>query len=377
MRKKHKWVLYALLIQPVLIMLQIVLIYVFKIPEESTTIYRVLLTAIPMSLAIIILAKERPFFLIVTYAVTIVILLLNCLIFPHNQKYIIEGSTRFLLPIVIPSALCLLIGITIEQFENILYKVSWVVFSMAIFFCVCYYIGIAYFNIYDMSLGYALLLPMVSLYSRKRLNSVIGSIVLLLIVMSLGSRGPAYCFLIYVIYDVLVNNRKWIILLVLLFLIFITMGPELISYLNFIGIKARTLELLFYGDAVSSSGRDYLYESIWTRFEQYSGFLGLGLFGDRSETVVYCHNIIIEIIIGWGWILGLTIITTSAFLILRLFIGSNNINRNRLIKYLCALVIPFFASSSYLIDYRIGLFIGLFGILYKQTFNKKIVKFNS
>lgn len=371
MQKNHKWVLYALLIQPVLIMMQVVLIYVFKMPVESTTIYRVLLTAVPLVLALIISFKVKPMLFTITYMLAITILLINCVMFPHNEKYIIEGATRFLLPVVIPSALCLLIGITIEQFESVLYKISWFIFFIAVLFCLSYYLGYAYFDAYDMSFGYALLLPMVSLYSKKQYISVLSSIILLLIVLSMGSRGPAFCFIFYVLYDVLINNKKMLLIIAPLFLIFLFYGTELFGFLNSIGIKARTLELLYMGDVMNSSGRDELLETIWSEFEQSKAFLGLGLFGDRSETIVYCHNIIIEIIIGWGWILGIMIIVVGVFLLLRLYIYTDNDNRNKIVKYICALLIPFFASSSYLIDYRMGLFVGLICLLYKQSFKTK------
>ena len=52
--KADSYIVTAVLIQSLLVLVQQLMISVFQIPEESTTVYRILMTAIPLSLAIII-----------------------------------------------------------------------------------------------------------------------------------------------------------------------------------------------------------------------------------------------------------------------------------------------------------------------------------
>ena len=61
MRNKHlktdHYIAFAVLLQSFLVILQQVLISVFHMPPEATTLYRVILTAIPLSLAIVIIER--------------------------------------------------------------------------------------------------------------------------------------------------------------------------------------------------------------------------------------------------------------------------------------------------------------------------------
>ena len=56
-KKLEKFVAFAVLLQSFLVILQQVLISVFHMPPEATTLYRVILTAIPLSLAIVIIER--------------------------------------------------------------------------------------------------------------------------------------------------------------------------------------------------------------------------------------------------------------------------------------------------------------------------------
>lgn len=58
--KTDHYIAFAVLLQSFLVILQQVLIAVFHMPPEATTIYRVVLTAIPLSVAIAII--ERIYF---------------------------------------------------------------------------------------------------------------------------------------------------------------------------------------------------------------------------------------------------------------------------------------------------------------------------
>src|SRR5690554_4760729 len=106
--KWEKLVAFAVLLQSFLVILQQTLISVFHLEPEATTIYRVILTAVPLSVAIIIVLFKKWLSFIMVYTITILILLFNIILFPQNEVYLKLNSLRFLLPIVIPSALCLM-----------------------------------------------------------------------------------------------------------------------------------------------------------------------------------------------------------------------------------------------------------------------------
>src|SRR5690606_29704442 len=133
-----------------------VLISVFYIPADNTTIYRVLLTAIPLSVAIgITLYRQWPIFLLV-YGITIVVLLLNEILFPQNEEFLWPLSLRFLLPIVIPSALCLMFISNVEVVEKVIYKISWGTTLLTLFYVVNFFLGTFKFDKYNMPFSYGL-----------------------------------------------------------------------------------------------------------------------------------------------------------------------------------------------------------------------------
>lgn len=106
--KTDHYIAFAVLLQSFLVILQQVLISVFHMPPEATTIYRVVLTAIPLSVAIAITIYRKWSVFLIVYSIAVLILLLHIIIFPDNYMYIKQNSLRFLLPIVIPNVLCLI-----------------------------------------------------------------------------------------------------------------------------------------------------------------------------------------------------------------------------------------------------------------------------
>ncbi len=96
---------FAVMIQSLLLVLQTVMIGFFQMDADSTTIYRVVLTAIPMIVAMVITLARNPVRFIVGYIVSVVLLLFTMAIFPDNTPFVMSQGLRFLLPVVIPSFL--------------------------------------------------------------------------------------------------------------------------------------------------------------------------------------------------------------------------------------------------------------------------------
>lgn len=374
--KKEKidnFIVFAVFFQSVLIILQAILIDVFRMEPDATTIYRVVLSAIPMSIAILLSFIRKPALFIGVYGVSILILLLNLVIFPENSEYLIRESTRFLLPMVISSALCLITVKDIDLIEKIWYYVSWLVFIEVAFYAIEYFRGTFVILEYNMSFSYGCLLPMVALCRKKKIYSIIASIFLFLIVLSIGSRGAAIIFVIYLFFDIMQNNKKLVLPMIILVFGLLTLLPVFISYLESIGISSRTLwhftssEMFRYDDRESLN--DISIDAI------INNPFGIGLWGDRiilKGEGAYAHNIIIEILLNWGVVLGFIIIIGFVVKFIQLYLHSNKINKNRLVVYLLVCIGPLMASSSYLISSNFGIFCGLFYILSTQSIKTRL-----
>lgn len=363
------YILYSVLSQPILVILQFLMLYVYAIPEDVATKYRVLLTALPLSFAIFLSFKRRPKIFIITYVIAIFFLLCQSFLFPSNIGEIWSSTARFLLPIILPSTLCLIsIKGSIEDVEQNLLKISWIIVIMMIYFVFCFVMGRTVMFDYNMALAYALLLPAITLYKHKKWYSIISSVFLLLCMLVFGSRGPLVVAVLYIIYDLVQVRKSNVIILMFIFAILILALPMLETVLEDFGISSRTLSFLLSGNIAASEGRDDIYNQVY-RLIQDNLLIGVGIFGDRVHLDELCHNIILEIIVNYGIVFGIPIIIFISVYLLKIYLTLDKTNKNRFMKYFIALIVPLFFSDSYLISIYFGLFWGLVFVI-KDTRTK-------
>lgn len=359
--------------QSFLVILQQIMIAVMGMPAESTTSYRVLFSVLTMGMGIFYSFKREPILFIKVYSLIGLLLLMNMLLFPHNIPYMEQEALRFFLPMVIPSALCLMSVKNIDIVEEALYYISWATFFMVFIYAISFFMGVFSYENYNMAFSYGCLLPMVGLYRKKERFALLASFLLLLVVLSIGSRGAAIAFVLYVLYDIIQYNRKYIGFLIVFILIASILLPIFIDWLASIGISSRTLLLLINGELDSDSGRGDIFKMYGDIVMNYP--FGLGLWGDRTFLDgFYCHNIILEVIVDFGYLGGSVIILICLFVFLHIYRYSDRYNKNRLICYLLVIIAPLMVSGSYLIDYNFGLFCGILYLIYKDNIRKKQTK---
>lgn len=358
------YISFAVFIQSFLIILQQAMISILGMDAEATTIYRVLSSAGFMSLAILFSFLRNKKIFIFTYSVAFLIIILNMIFFPENEVYLKREAFRFLLPMVISSALCLMTVQSIAIVEKALYHVAWLSFGLVLIYALFYLQGVFTIDEYNMSFSYGCLLPMVSLYRYKSRLSVTASLFLFLIVLAIGSRGAAMVFVAYVLYDIAFVNIKYF-----LFLLMIAIGLFLsmdffIEWLDSVGIHSRTLSLLISDQAFQDSGRGYIYDKVYMALGDK--LWGLGLYGDRRILGgFYCHNIFLEMMVNWGYV-GVFILWPIIFVKLTiLYFNLNNVNKNRFVCYTLVLLGPLMFSNSYLLDPSFGIYCGLVYLISK------------
>lgn len=370
MTNKKEWgdrtIAFAVMIQSLLLVMQTIMIGYYHMDAEDTTIYRVILTAIPMVAAMIIAFARKPFRFISGFVVVCLLLLYTIAVFPDNTPFVINQGTRFLLPVVVPSFLCLTVVYDYKIVERTLYVISWFTMVLVLFYIIGFFSGRVSFTVYDMAFSFACVLPFVSLYSHRKYYDWIACTVLFVLVVAVGARGSAMCMIIYVIVDLFQHKSKWRIPTLLLIVFFIVSLPLLNNWLDSIGISSRSLNMLLNGDITSDSGRSTIRSYFINKLIEHP-FIGIGLFGDRLyEDVAYCHNIVLEIVLDFGIILGGAFVIIGVIKLITLYCRSDSENRNRIVRYFCALVIPFMTSGSYLINSDFAIFLGLCFLISKQ-----------
>lgn len=354
------------MIQSLLLVLQTVMIGYFHMDADATTIYRVILTAIPMIVAMVIALARNPVRFIFGYIVSVVLLLFTMVIFPNNTPFVMSQGTRFLLPVVIPSFLCLMAVYDYVIVERTLYIVSWFTFLLVLLYIFGFFSGIVSFTSYNMAFSFACVLPFVSFYSHRKFYDWIICFVLLITVIAIGARGAALCMASYVVFDLFQHKSRWRFLLLVIIIAFVFYLPLLNIWLQSIGISSRSLDMLLYGDITSDSGRSEIRKYFINELIEHP-FLGIGLFGDRLlEGVAYCHNLILEVILDFGIPLGGVLLFAGLIKLMSLYFKSDSDNRNRIMGYFCALVLPFMTSGSYLISSEFAIFVGLCYLINKN-----------
>lgn len=360
---------FAVMIQSVLLFIQTILISVFHMYAEATTIYRVVLTAIPMIIAMFIAIIRKPVRFFVAYSIVIILLVFSVGLHPQNEPFILSQGLRFLLPVVLPSFLCLTVVSNYTVVERTLYQLSWVSVFLVLFYIIAFFNGVFMIDSYNMPFSYACLLPMVVMYSHRKVIDLITCIILFVSVLAIGARGPALYFSIFVLIDLFQHKSKWRFVILILIVVVILSLPAIYRWLSTVGLHSRTLEMFLYGDITQDSGRSSIQGFFIGELLEHP-WLGLGLFGDRTYgDVPYCHNLILEVFVDFGIFLGFFIIVFGLIKLISLYVKSNMEDRNSILKYFCALVLPFMTSSSYLIDSNLAIFIGLCVLIGKNGKN--------
>lgn len=364
--KADRFILIAVLLQPLLILLQWLMIDVLHMPEEQATVYRVVFSAVPMSVAIAFSIFRRPFMFIGTYLIAIVILLLHSFIFPENAPYLWRESLRFTLPMVISSALCVITVGRIDLFERVLYVISWVAVVEIAIYVISYLRGDFLIDNYNMSFSYACLFPMISLYRKRKSLPVLFSLLIFIIVVAIGSRGAAIIFTVYLIFDILQRNRKLLIPLVVLVLSINALLPLLVDIFDTIGIHSRTLAYFTIGQMGRVDDRNPLY-ALGVNSVLTSPFLGVGLWGDRVLiNGSYVHNIVIEILMDFGLLIGGVLIIFFILIGVFKFLRLDKKHKNDFVVYTLMCIAPLMFSSSYLISPEFGIYVGLMTLLFNN-----------
>lgn len=220
-----------------------------------------------------------------------------------------------------------------------------------------------------MEFSYAIAPMIVALYVNARENrrviDYILSVIGLITVLIYGARAALGFMVIFIIlFELFVRKIKVstrIMICVLALILYINLeniATMLSSYEMF--SNSRTLLRFLNNELLETDGRDYIYISCQQRIST----MGLdisGLFGDRFYCAgIYPHNIIYEILMSYGVIIG-TIILLILFGLICYNIFKYNNNVVLTLFFVFTLFARFFISGSYIIEGKFWIF--LFALL--------------
>ena len=233
-----------------------------------------------------------------------------------------------------------------------------------------------------LSFAYMMITPIMICFSMgvtgKKL-SLIFSIIASIVLVVVGSRGAIVAlavFLILYIFGFSTKGKsnyrrfsKWVLIfLLILFCVFYeNILNGISSALGMFGYNSRTIGYLLIGNGAFEriGGRG----DIWNHAIQAIGFIGKGVLGDRTVlrnevgSPTYAHNFILEFLIDYGWIFGLTIVVFIIHTVVKAFIISKR-SENDTLKTLAysmisIIFVKHMVSSSFFISFDFWLYVGL------------------
>lgn len=357
-------------------MLQYFVLYYFFINSGTVqTITKILVSAFYIFALNIIIKRNKVFF-VFTYLISIIIFLINLLFFKNNTSEILPILFPFFF-MCIPSFIYSYGILNRKTFEYYTEKIGILIYIIGILVGILIYMGRISIENYSMSYSYYLLLPTV-IFLKKFFDTfsikyaALFSVSLILI-LTYGSRGPILALSVFVILYQLINlknmanfkiigNFFFFVLLITISIFFEDITIYFNDTLSDLGIKSRTIVLLMQ-DEVRTSGRDKIYSNV-LRETCDNPIFGNGIAGDRIinysvKDAKYTHNIVIEILSSFGFILG-SIITLFLFFIsyLALFKLEKK-DANFILIWFVVGFVPLLVSSSFLIYYQFWIFLGL------------------
>ncbi len=194
---------------------------------------------------------------------------------------------------------------------------------------------------------------------------VIGTVQILIF----GARAPILFLVIYIclfeIFNPRVKNSTKIIVaflgLPIIFTVYLW-APAFFEFMGNLSIfeNSRVFKTLLSGDFLESNTRDFIYRMCRNRLESM-GMSVTGFFGDRKYCgSIYPHNFVYEILMSYGWILGIIAIATLVFLALKAYFR-NRENRVIVIFFIMTLFCRYTISGTYIVEGKFWIF--LFAII--------------
>lgn len=359
------------LIQFPFVFVQLLLIS-FGWSEESTTIYRVILSAVSILFALPMILKRKGRKFMGCYLFIGVIYSMHYFLYPSTIKYWHESGLRFLIPICIPTLFCVLSLRNLECFYVAVKQICYITAICGLIFGIRLVTG-DYFSeeTYFMNYGFLLLLPIIVFMLENTWYSIPLSILFLLFVIVFGSRGPLIAVAVFTIFFI-IRKKKFLLLTIVVSLAIIGYST-FASYLDSMGLSSRTILMLLDGEMMNDTGRDEIQSVIFKGITE-NPILGNGIYGDRVLSKGYAHNFFIEVICHYGFIIGGILLFLLLYKILYITCNLRGKHKDVFVAMMCILFLPLMTSGSYLQEPNFFIFIGLMVVMRKIIRKEKTVE---
>ena len=145
------------MLQPVLALIQYFLIDAIRMDADAANRVRVVLTALPIILAMVFVVGRKPVLTVSTYGIVLFVLVFTVVLFPGRWKYMSDDVLKFTLPVVIPAGLCIASVKNLAVLVRSMLLVSISAAIIGFLYAGLYVNGLFLIEGYNMGFSYALL----------------------------------------------------------------------------------------------------------------------------------------------------------------------------------------------------------------------------
>lgn len=361
---------------------------VLPLGDSATVLFRnlVYICLFGCSLIISLNSDRSGKIFLFTSAIYVIAVLISLVVNP-KISVLLSNNVLMIFSRIIPACV---IASSLDNFDQAVGRIlrwKWILLLYLIVFLLWGMKGERY---YYMNVGYNLLYPtLVILFNKKK--KIVDSFIALssiLVIVLFCARGTALILIIsaglfYVVNMMKENNSKKKILfslfLIVVVVIFIMAIPLIISKLYTLFPSSRTLYYLISGQIMDSSGRDNYYAVGIKEFCEHP-FRLRGILGDRvfyGEVFnlsdfegAFAHNVILEVLLQFGMIIGLPICVWFIKTIIVTFKNVLKSNSHTTLIMLHAIILPSLiicmSTASYLASIETSLMLGTCIALNKQ-----------
>ncbi len=305
-----------------------------------------------------------------------ILYVVNILLYPKNEDVLLERLFSF--SILTLPYYYIGVSLDIKRFYKSFYYISVIAIYMCAFYELLYaqsasYTGEVDTSEYNMGLAYSILphVLMVSWSALKNLQiySIIPMILGFVLLLSFGTRGPVICAIVFIaIYLLFIRPSKYqktmrivTISLAVFTVSFLDQFMTFMQMLTFqLGMSTRIFDKYFEGEMEVSAGRDYIRETLTKELINDSTLSGHGILGSYSYVNTYPHNIVLDFLFSFGWVLGIVLLLSLLYIIIRMLIkySQNEINRSFGILLVASSILSLCFSSTFVDDAMFFMLLG-------------------
>lgn len=341
----------------------------------SFTVISYFILYLLLSIILIESFLKNPLITILVSGIGLISIAISCLISPAVYPYIFNVNStgyygflttnimsyisRTIITIIVFS-----VGLSITEFTNCLKKYCIPIAVIYILMNLSNFIVLKHATNY-MNNAYMAFIPVALLYSdsiaAKSPYKIALAVAAAVFLVLSGSRGAALSMILFItIYHIFIGKLKakkviTLFIIIALAFIFVLRIEEILSWIanvfSTLGWSTRLIDLINGSESgvFKSNARELLYADMRAEIE----WVGSGLFYDRILTNgAYAHNVIWEILLNFGYLIGIPILILMGY---KIFIFSIKRHKDKVLGpwvaiLLASMCIKYMVSMSYLIS---------------------------